>query len=699
MSENINIILNKYFGFKKFRPLQEEIINTIIEKRDTVVLMPTGGGKSLCFQIPALAMPGVCIVISPLIALMRDQVEGMKANGIAAYCYNSTLSASQEFEVIEMLKNDKIKLLYISAEKVLTEDFISIMNQININLFAIDEAHCISAWGHDFRPEYTKLSQLKKLFPETPFTALTATADKISRKDIITQLDLKDAKVFISSFNRPNIKLEVRTGKDRINQIINFLNNHPEEAGIIYCLSRKQTENIAHKLRDKNFNADFYHAGMSADERDRVQNNFSNDNIQIICATIAFGMGIDKSNIRWVIHYNLPKSMENYYQEIGRAGRDGAPANAILFYSYGDIFNLRKFAEESGQPEIQQMKLDRMQEFAESFICRRRILLSYFNENMSENCGNCDICNNPPKTFDGTIIAQKALSAIVRTEQKVASGMLIDILRGALTLKIQQNNYHKIKTYGKGKDIKYQKWQQYIMQLIQLGYIEIAYDQNNALKLTDTSSDVLYNKKKVELVDIEQNSIKRTRPKERIRIDKSNLKSTLLEIRRKLAIETGVPPYIIFNDNTIQQIAEQKPRNKAAFMKIDGVNEVKYKKFASYFLKEIDSFFVAEDRRIAKKYGGTALYTLAMYKKNISINDIAKHRNITTQTVITHLIKLAESGTEVNLRKLVKDEEIKIIQEAIEAVGSSEKLKPIYDYLNEEFDYEKIKIVVCLNKQ
>ncbi|MEZ4849925.1 MAG: DNA helicase RecQ [Bacteroidia bacterium] len=492
--------LKKYFGYDTFRPMQAEIIQTVLKKRDTVVLMPTGGGKSICYQIPAVIQPGLCIVVSPLIALMKDQVEALKANGINAAFLNSSQTYEEQNAIIEEILVAEIKLLYVSPEKAVSEDFYSIISRVKITLFAIDEAHCISTWGHDFRPEYNQLSFFKTRFPEVPLIALTATADRLTRRDIIHQMGMKNPKVFVASFDRPNLKLTVLPGRNRLNLILDFIRLRPKQSGIIYCLSRKSTEELTAKLKSNGIAAAFYHAGMTSKARSRVQEDFINDTVPIVCATIAFGMGIDKSNVRWVIHYNLPKNIESYYQEIGRAGRDGLKSDTLLFYSFGDVIQHRKFIEEGAQQEVMLTKLDRMQQFANALNCRRRILLNYFGENQPRNCGNCDVCTNPPQKFDGTILAQKALSAIARLPEPVGISMLIDVLRGSSRREVLEKGFDQIKTYGAGSDMSASDWQQCISQLIHLGLVEISYDLGNALRLTPASRDVLFMGSKVELV-------------------------------------------------------------------------------------------------------------------------------------------------------------------------------------------------------
>ena len=601
--DKAKLALKRYFGYDQFRPLQADIIRAIFSGKDALVLMPTGGGKSVCFQIPAVTIPGTCIVVSPLISLMKDQVEGLRANGIAAAFINSAIDSREQLRVEESFYAGELHLLYVSPEKLVSGNFVSILKRGKINLFAIDEAHCISAWGHDFRPEYTQMGMLKQHFPKVPVVALTATADKLTRKDIVDQLKLEEPGIFIASFDRPNLSLEVRPGQQRLQQIEDFIRKHPKQAGIIYTLSRKATEDIADKLKQKGFKAEAYHAGLSPDRRSKIQDHFINDNLHIICATVAFGMGIDKSNVRWVIHYNLPKNLEGYYQEIGRAGRDGAKADTLLFYSFADVSMLRDIiqnGENATQNEIQLVKLERMQQYAESLACRRRILLAYFSENLSENCGNCDICRNPPQSIDGTVIAQKALSAVYRLNEQVPMGMLIDVLRGSGRREIKQLGYDTIKTYGAGRDFSQWDWQHYLMQLINLGYLEVAYDAANVLRLTSASQEVLFKNRSVELIkptsykerqEQEQANAKTKAPtqlkKERLR---DELFEHLRQIRKEIAQKEGIPPYLIFSDATLEEMAFSKPQTEDDMLAVSGVGEKKLVQFGYRFIKAIRNY-------------------------------------------------------------------------------------------------------------
>lgn len=596
-------ILKTYFGYDTFRPLQQNIIQNILDKKDTLVLMPTGGGKSICYQLPALMMDGTTIVVSPLISLMKDQVESLRANGIAARAMNSTNDETENFNLRRECMQGKIKLLYISPERLLMEmNFL--LKDIHISLVAIDEAHCISQWGHDFRPEYTQLKTIREQFPNVPIVALTATADKITRQDIIKQLSLRNPKIFISSFDRPNLSLEVKRGyqqKDKTHTILEFIARHKNECGIIYCMSRSKTENVAEMLRKHGIRVAVYHAGLSATARDEAQNDFINDRVQVVCATIAFGMGIDKSNVRWVIHYNLPKSIESFYQEIGRAGRDGMESDTLLFYSLSDLILLSKFATESNQQEINLEKLHRMQQYAEADICRRRILLNYFGETMDHDCGNCDVCRNPPERFDGTIIVQKALSAIARTNQQIGTHMLVDILKGAAGQELIEKGYDKLKTYAAGRDIPARDWQDYLLQMLNLGYFEIAYNENNHLKITESGHKVLFGKEPAMLVVIKREEFT---PKERRRKkaqepealvstpttfgeENKDLFEELRLLRKRLADQQAIPAYIVLSDKTLHLIATQQPTSIEAFGEISGIGEYKKDKYGKEFVELI----------------------------------------------------------------------------------------------------------------
>ncbi len=598
--------LKTYFGYDSFRPLQEDIIRHLMERKDALVLMPTGGGKSICYQLPALLSEGTAVVVSPLISLMKDQVETLCANGIAAGALNSNNNETENASLRRACMEGKLKLLYISPEKLLAEANY-LLRDMHISLFAIDEAHCISQWGHDFRPEYTQMGILHQLFPRVPIIALTATADKITREDIIKQLHLNQPGIFISSFDRPNLSLTVKRGfrqKEKSKAILDFIDRHPGESGIIYCMSRSKTETVAQMLQRQGIRSAVYHAGLSPARRDEAQDDFINDRVQVVCATIAFGMVIDKSNVRWVIHYNLPKSIESFYQEIGRAGRDGMPSDTLLFYSLADLILLTKFATDSGQQSINLEKLQRMQQYAEADICRRRILLSYFGENTACDCGNCDVCKNPPERFDGTIIVQKALSAIARSEQQIGTGILVDILRGNMSAEVTERGYHRLKTFGAGRDVPAGDWHDYLLQMLQLGYFEMAYNENNHLKITQSGTDVLFGRARARLVIIRRDEAvqaakgrkrKAAVPARELPLGLPNAESgelfeALRALRKRLADQEALPAYIVLSDKVLHLLSTSRPTTIEEFGNISGIGEYKKKKYGKEFVELIREY-------------------------------------------------------------------------------------------------------------
>ena len=595
--DELLLLLKKFFGYTSFRPLQADIIRRIVDGKDSLVLMPTGGGKSICFQLPAIYLQGTALVVSPLIALMKDQVEGLIANGIPAAALNSLMPEAEQQRVKLMAERGKLKLLYISPERLMAE-INWFLPRLDLSLIAIDEAHCVSHWGHDFRPEYTQLAILKERFPKVPVVALTATADKITRQDIVEQLKLTDPQIFISSFDRPNLSLTVRRGmnkREKMSAIARFIRQRPGTSGIIYCMKRDDTVELASELTYRmHIPAIAYHAGLPTAERTQAQEDFINDRISVVCATVAFGMGIDKSNVRWVIHFNMPGSIENYYQEIGRAGRDGLPSDTLLFYSLGDLIVLRRFAEESGQPDVNLEKLNRMQRYCESDICRRRILLSYFGEESATDCGNCDVCHNPPERFDGTILIQKALSGIVRTGEHVGLQMLIDILRGSARAELRAKGYDQLKTYGVGRDLPYKVWKEYLFQMIQLGYVEVDYAAGQVLRVTPLGKRVLFGQEKALLAlykEPEETAptrfkAKPIRPKRTASPD-DTLLDALKQLRKQLAEKDRIPPYQVFTDASLEDMVERRPVSLDAFSDVHGVGQIKLDRYGRVFVSLI----------------------------------------------------------------------------------------------------------------
>lgn len=597
--------LQKYFGYRSFYPLQEEIIKSVLDHNDVFVLMPTGGGKSLCYQLPALLFDGLTIVISPLIALMKDQVDGLIADGISATFINSSLNYREIDTRKQDLTNNTVKILYIAPERLLMPEFLQFLQRLKVSLFAIDESHCISEWGHDFRPEYRQLSMLKDKFPGVPVMALTATATPVVRKDIVSQLKLRNCKIFHASFNRENLYYQIRPKDNTFRQLLHYLEDRKKDSGIIYCQSRKSVEDLAERLQAKGFRALPYHAGLTSELRSKNQERFIRDDAEIIVATIAFGMGIDKPNVRYVIHYDLPKSIEGYYQETGRAGRDGLKSECILFFSYADKFKIEHFIEQKPDEKEKQSAYRQLREiiaYCESNVCRRRVLLAYFGEDYDKpGCGNCDICLEPKEQFDGTIAAQKILSCVYRTRERFGITYVADVLTGSRNQKVLENGHDTIKTYGAGKEYHKSQWQSFIRELIQLEYLKLEGDKYPVLKLNETCRAVLFNNEKVYL----------TKPEERVEAgkdDKSYEKSkdgkstdevrdydrTLFErlrtLRKTLADNEQMPPYVIFHDTALKEMSIYCPVTLNDFRKIKGVGEQKLQKYGEIFIREITSY-------------------------------------------------------------------------------------------------------------
>jgi ATP-dependent DNA helicase RecQ len=703
-------ILKNQFGYDEFRLHQEAIIETVLAGKDCVVLMPTGGGKSLCYQIPALILDGLTVVISPLISLMKDQVDALKGVGIEADFLNSTQTSRQQVEVFQKIRLGKLKLLYVAPERLLQsgDQFIDFLKTVKISLFAIDEAHCISSWGHDFRPEYLQLAKLKRNFPKIPVIALTATADKLVRRDIVERLEIHRATVFVSSFNRPNISYAVQPKKNSYLQLLNFLDSHKNDSGIIYCLSRKSVENLAEDLRDEGFSALPYHAGLDKETRDDNQNQFVKDDVKIIVATIAFGMGIDKSNVRFVVHCDLPKNIESYYQETGRAGRDGLPSEALLFFSWADVIKLKDFAKVEGnekQSEIMLKKLDVMGSFGEIRTCRRQFLLNYFSEDASNYCGNCDNCNTEIERFDGTVIAQKALSAVYRTHQRFGLNYLIDFLRGSQSKNIRPE-HKSLKTFGVGADLSKDEWFEYFRDLISQGFLKQTEDEFPKIVLTEKSNDVLKGNISVDL-------IKARKKKEKTETQAVSLPyhSDLLEklktVRTKIAKKENVPPYIVFSDTTLVEMATFLPHSYSELRKISGVGDLKLQKYGVDFLPSIISFAkqnglnsqinlkrVKRERAKKPKLDDTYAISLKLFQSGKTIDEIAQMRDLNKSTIETHLVRFIPSG-EVKLDDLVPMDKATEIVKAVVKFGESEALSPIKEYLGENYSFGEIRAVLA----
>ena len=709
-------ILKHRFGYDEFRLNQESAIEAILARKDCVVLMPTGGGKSLCYQIPALMMDGLTVVISPLIALMKDQVDALRSNGVEAAFLNSTQTSKEQVEVFQDVRSGKLKLLYVAPERLLQsgDQFLDFLRGIDISLFAIDEAHCISSWGHDFRPEYLRLATLKNEFPQIPLIALTATADKLVRKDIFERLNIPGAELFLSSFNRPNIYYGVEPKRNSYGQLLDYLEERKDESGIIYCLSRSSTDSLAADLRDEGFSALSYHAGHDKQTRDKHQESFLKDETKIIVATIAFGMGIDKSNVRFVVHMDLPKNVESYYQETGRAGRDGLQSDALLFFSWADVIKLKGFAEVEGnaaQSAIMLKKLDQMGKFGELTTCRRRFLLNYFSEDTTADCGNCDNCTTVVERFDGTVIAQKALSAVYRTDQRFGMSYLIDFLRGSQAKTIR-DEHKNIKTYGVGADISKDSWFSYFKDLIAQGYLAQTEGEYPIIVLTETSMDVLVGKTPVELIKIKVREEKKTKLVAGVSHPYIQaLFDDLRKVRANFAKHENVPPYVVFSDATLVEMSTYLPQNDWEMRKISGVGDLKFDKYGADFLSEIKKYCFAhsltsridlkvtkrESRKRTKRdvLGKDTYHTsLDMFRDGRSIPEIAKERKLAVSTIENHLARFIATG-EVSLDDFVSLEKVEVIREAIMKFSESEALSPIKEYLGEDYSYGEIRAVMA----
>ncbi|MDF9799476.1 ATP-dependent DNA helicase RecQ [Catalinimonas alkaloidigena] len=701
MAADISQLLKTYFGYENFRPQQEEIITHTLNKQDSLIIMPTGGGKSLCYQLPALALDGLTLVISPLIALMQDQVDALKANGIAAAALNSSNTAEEKREIKSQMDEGTLKLLYISPERALTPAFINFIKNRKVSFIAIDEAHCVSIWGNDFRQEYTRLPEMMRHFPHVPFMALTATADRATQTDIAEKLALRNPQKFLSSFERKNLHLQVAPAVQRLHSIKDYVVERKDECGIIYCLSRKSTEKISSALCEVGIKAAYYHAELSGAERNRIQQAFQQDEIKVICATIAFGMGIDKPNIRYVLHFNLPKNIESYYQEIGRAGRDGLAADTILYFSFQDAQILRQFIDDSAADEsfkiVQRSKLNRMLEFGQASSCRTNMVLSYFGEHRSEACGHCDNCLNPPEHFDGTVLCQKALSAAKRLNEGVAVNMLVDILRGSERKEIISQGYNQIRTFGAGKDISREDWLSYVGQMINQGVLEIDFTDYNKLKVTHIGEQVLFEGQKIKLSKPSHAPEKKV-GKSKTATFEDALFDHLRDVRKNLAKHEDVPAYVIFNDSTLQEMVAERPMYLSDMASISGVGKHKLEKYGEIFLSAIQSFVLKESTPKNIK-GKTYLETYSMLKQGHSPEEIGAQRGLNVLTVYSHIAYLYEKGEAVDISAYIRDEEINEIMQAWYKLGKPEVLKDIYIQLEEKYPYYKLRLALSFIKR
>lgn len=708
---NIHQVLQHYFGYKNFRHNQQDVIENVLAQKDSVVLMPTGGGKSLCYQIPALVMEGLTVVVSPLIALMKDQVDALRLNGVPAAFLNSTQSSFEQAAITQQIKDGQIKLLYLAPERLIGPNgMFPFLKQINVSLFAIDEAHCISHWGHDFRPEYVQLGLLKKDFPTVPVIALTATADKLTKKDIIEKLALTKYTLFENSFNRPNISYFIQPKKNYFEALVKYMNGHKDDSGIIYCLSRAGTEQLVQKLQQQGFDAEAYHAGLEKKIRERRQEQFLRDELKIMVATIAFGMGINKSNVRYVVHVDLPKNIEGYYQETGRAGRDSLESEAILFYSNADVFKLKSFARVEGneaQSSIMLKKLDQMAALCETNICRRKYLLNYFDEAAPDYCGSCDNCLSEKEKSDQTIEAQKLLSAVSRLNQRFGLNYVIDFLRGSSTSKPE---HQSIKTYGIGKDINKERWKQIAKELLQLQLLQQSDGEYPVLQLNKKSMEILKGELKVMLSKIEtgkvyQPAIQQYTRQESIHQD---LLKTLKATRYDLANEENVPAFQIFSDATLVELATYLPLTKTDLAKISGFGDIKLARYGNSFLDAILDYCVANNLtskinskapKRQKKTGteekttDTKLASFQQFNLGRTISEIAAIRNLSPTTIETHLAHFVFTG-QLKITELIAVKKMQPIIDAIKKAGNLQVLGEIKQQLGDDYSYGEIRAVM-----
>jgi len=705
-------LLKQYFGFTSFRPLQEEIIRDALEGKDVFALLPTGGGKSLCFQLPAMTRPGLTVVVSPLIALMKDQVDGMQAGGVPATFLNSSLQPGESRARLRGLHQGEYRLLYVAPERLMLSGFLSDLQRWNVTLLAVDEAHCISEWGHDFRPEYRQLASLRDLFPAVPMMALTATATERVRKDIVTHLKLRDPACYVASFNRPNLTYRVIAKNESYAQLLEFIRARPRECGIVYCQARKTTESVAMRLSEDGVRARPYHAGLTPEERNKHQELFLRDEVRVICATIAFGMGINKPNVRFVVHYDLPKNIEGYYQETGRAGRDGLPSECVLLFSAGDVVKQLKFIDEKPDPKERQIahaQLQRMVHYAESSSCRRSELLGYFGEQYPEpDCAGCDNCLSPRDTYDGTLAAQKLLSCVYRVRQQsgfdFGLNQIVEVLTGADTQGVRKWQHEKLSTYGIGREHTPAEWKGIGRELMRLGFISQAADKLSVLKLTPEGLAVLKQRKPVTLTKPVTVPDTRKHKTGEISCDET-LFEQLRQLRKRLADERGVPPYIVFSDVALRQMARDYPSKPVEFLRISGVGQKKLEEYGEIFLGEIASYLTGNPRQIfasdsftqpplrsrASLGGDSVRDTLRRFRAGDSVETIAATRGLTAGTVYGHLAEALNAGEQVELARFLNAEQCAEIEATFKRLGSS-TLSPAFEALGGRYSYDLLRL-------
>lgn len=714
--ENIEQALKLYFGYDSFWAGQREIIDHILAEHDAFVLMPTGGGKSLIYQLPALLMPGLTVIISPLIALMQDQVERMRANGIPASFINSTLSSLERVQREREALNGKLKLLYVAPERLVSGNFLSFLDQVErtvgLSLLAVDEAHCVSEWGHDFRPEYRQLGQLRLRYPHVPMMALTATATERVRQDILEQLRLNDPYIHIASFNRPNLYYEVRQkNKGSFAELLQLLREQPGEPVIVYCQSRKSVDELSASLRNQGINALPYHAGMTNEQRTENQSRFIRDDVSVLVATIAFGMGIAKPDVRAVIHYDLPRNLEGFYQESGRAGRDGMRAQCIIFFNHGDRVKIEYMIGQKNDEQEQRIarqQLQQMVAYSESSVCRRRVLLGYFGETLRvENCGNCDNCLSQSTTEDRTIDARKFLYTVAKTGQRFGFRHIVDVLRGANNQKIRDYLHNQLPIYGIGKDLSADEWQRIGRTLIHQGLLTETTDGYPVLRLNELSMEVLRKERAVQMIAITKPGQKgqdKSRDESDSQASDEELFLRLRALRKRIADEQGVAPYVVFLDLSLREMAQRRPQSRSQFARIPGVVSAKLDMYSEAFINEIRDYRLEKAPQRPKNDafsvngGMTHQLTLSLYRQGLSIEEIASQRNLKSSTISSHLAELVEAGEAIDIDRLVKPGHYDVIVDALHQIGD-DFLKPVKDFLGDEYSYEEIRLVRAALRQ